>query len=322
MMLKRILYPVLFTIVFFCCFIGGLKAQDIQVLSRLDKNSILIGDQTVLRVIVHQPAKEHVDGPKFTDTISSKIQIVGAPKLDTIIENNDKNQITVRQNIVITAFDAGSYTIPPFNVSTKGGVLKTNEQSLKVETVKVDTTKAIYDIKDPMAVNYNWLDWLRDNWPWVVIVLLVIAIVTGVIWYLRTRPKVEKVVEEVKPVMPIHAIALNKLNELRNRKLWQNGQVKEYYIELSDVLREYIEKRYDVKTHEKTTEEIFLGLKHKEITGENRHKLSQVLLLSDLVKFAKENPPPAENDLSMDNAVSFVMQTQQIITIGGTDEPA
>ena len=321
-MLKRVLYHIFFTALFFGCFVGNLKAQNIQVLSRLDKNSILIGDQTYLRIIVHQPAKEHVDFPKLTDTINGKIQIVGIPKLDTIIENNDKNQITVRQNIVITAFDAGSYTIPAFNVITKGGMLKTDEQSLKVETVKVDTTKAIYDIKDPMAVSYSWLDWLRDNWPWVVIVLLVIAIIAGVIWYLRTRPKVEKVIEEVKPVVPIHTIALNKLNELRNRKLWQNGQVKEYYIEISDVLREYIEKRYGVKTHEKTTDEIFAGLRYMEITGENRNKLSQVLLLADLVKFAKEQPVPAENDLSMDNAVSFVMQTQQIITIGGTDEPA
>jgi hypothetical protein len=87
-------------------------------------------------------------------------------------------------------------------------------------------------------------------------------------------------------------------------------------------MREYIEKRYNVKTHEKTTDEIFEGLRYMEINNESRNKLSQVLKLADLVKFAKVQPVPAENDLSMDNAVSFVTQTQQVVNIGGSNEPA
>jgi hypothetical protein len=139
----------------------------------------------------------------------------------------------------------------------------------------------------------------------------VLLIVGGLIWYFKNKPKVEIVVEEIKPNVPAHVIALNKLKELRDKKLWQQDEIKQYYIELSDVLREYLEKRYEVKTHEKTTDEIFDGLKRKSITNENRNKLKQLLVLSDLVKFAKERPLPRENDESMENAMGFVVNTQQ-----------
>jgi hypothetical protein len=108
-----------------------------------------------------------------------------------------------------------------------------------------------------------------------------------------------------------HTIALGKLQELRDKKLWQQNEVKHYYSELSDVVREYLEKRYAIKTHEKTTDEIFAGLKYMNIADEDRNKLSQILLLADLVKFAKEKPLPADNEQSMDNAISFVLDTQQ-----------
>ena len=176
----------------------------------------------------------------------------------------------------------------------------------------VDTTKAIYDIKQPLAVSYSILDWLRDNWLWVVIPIVIILIIFGVIRYLRNRPKVEKVFEEAKPIIPIHTLALNKLQELRDKKLWQSGYVKEYHIELSDVIRDYLEKRYAVKTHEKTTDEIFAGLKNKDISAENKNMLRQILALADLVKFAKEKPLPDENEQSIDNATSFVSQTQKM----------
>jgi hypothetical protein len=216
----------------------------------------------------------------------------------------------VVQSYTITSFDAGTYTMPPFSIGTIGGVLKTNEVTLQVETVKVDTTKGIYDIKQPLAVTYTFWDWLRDNWLWVAISLLGVALIAGLIWYYRKRPEKEVVIEAAKPGIPAHTLAVSKLKELREKKSWQQGEVKQYYIELSDILREYIEKRYMIKTHEKTTDEIFAGLKYIDIAKENKNILRQILTLSDLVKFAKEKPLPVENEECMDNAVIFVLETQ------------
>jgi hypothetical protein len=251
-----------------------------------------------------------------------KVQVVSINKPDTTYDQVDKTVITVTQSYTITSFDAGTYTIPAFSIGSETGVAKTKELTLQVETVKVDTTKAIYDIKQPFAVNYTWLDWLRDDWYWIAGPLALIAGIVGLILYLRKRPKPAPVVKVAAPLVPPDVIAINKLKELRDKKLWQQDQVKQYHIELSDIIREYLEKRYIIKTHEKTTDEIFEALKRMNITDENRNKLKQILILADLVKFAKEKPLPAENESNLDVAIDFVTNTRQVdkpvTTEGGT----
>jgi len=323
--MKRKFFNCILILLLTClCYKAG--AQVTQTEAKLQAYTIKIGDQTKLFLSVHQPAKEKVVFPKLVDTITGKIQIVSTGKLDTIFDTSDHSRLTITQTIIITCFDEGTYKIPPFTFTTSGGPLTTNELTLQVQTVKVDTTKAIYDIKQPIAVAYTFWDWLRDHWIWVLLGLLVLVAVAAAVWYYKNKPKAIPIIKEVKPVIPLHVIALGKLQELRDKKLWQNNQVKQYHIELSDVLREYLEKRYSIKTHEKTTDEIFDGLRYVTITDENRNKLRQILVLADLVKFAKENPIPAENEQSMDSAINFVTSTKQAdlpknTEEGGADEP-
>jgi hypothetical protein len=309
-MMNKCFYNFLVLISLSTCFALNVNAQTIVVEAKLDQQTIRIGDQTKLRLIVHQTLKEKVNFPKLTDTLTGKVQIVSS-RLDTVIDQNAHNQATVTQSYTITSFDQGTYTIPSYSIGSAAGVLKTNELTLMVQTVQVDTTKAIYDIKQPLSVSYTFWDWLKDYWVWVALGLAVIIAIIGVIWYLRKRPKTVMIIKEVKPDVPAHIIALGKLQQLRDKKLYQQDAVKQYHSELSDIIREYLEKRYVVKTHEKTTDEIFAALKYMDIANEYRVKLSQVLILADLVKFAKEKPLPVDNELSMENALGFVLKTQQ-----------
>lgn len=292
----------------FCC--NKSIAQQIHAEARLEKASIPIGDQTSLKLSITFPAKDSVSFPVLKDTIG-KLQIVKIGKADTSFANNDLNTETISKNITVTSFDAGAYLIPAYDFKTKSGVFKTEPVQLQVTDVKVDTTKAIYDIKQPILVKYTWVDWLKDNGTVVSVTAIIVLAIIGLIVYLKTRPK--KVVAapvEVKVIIPAHQLALTALNTLRDKKLWQQGQVKEYYIELSDIIREYLEKKYLIKASEQTTDEIFAAIKYMEISQVNRNILRQLLILSDLVKFAKEKPLPAENELSMDNAVAFVTNTK------------
>lgn len=310
-MIKKFLNYILVLMVFLSCFGFKAGAQNTQAFVKVDQTPIRIGDQTKLHLTVEQPAKEQVIFPKISDTLTGKIQVVNVGKQDTILDKNAPDKITVTQSVIITSFDEGSYVIPSFVFTTKSGVVKTDESVLTVQSVKVDTTKSIYDIKQPLAVSYSWMDWLRDNWGWVVFPLLAILLIGGLIYYWRKRAKNKPAVVVVKPVIPIHILALNQLNELRDKKLWQQDQVKQYYSELSDVIREYLEKRYVIKTQEKTTEEIFAGLKHADITADNKSTLQQLLVLADLVKFAKEKPLAIENEQSIEQAITFVLNTQK-----------
>lgn len=300
-------------LLFFICVSVNVKAQNIKVEAKLQQYSIRIGDQTRFFLSVHQPVKEHVNFPKIADTLLGKVQVVNANKPDTTFDQNDKGNATITQSYIITCFDAGTYTIPSYSFGSAGGVLKSNELTLQVQTVKVDTTKGIYDIKQPIQVSYTFADWLKDNWYWVLIPFLVVFAIAGIIVYFKTRPKQQPIVKVVQPLVPPHIIALGKLTEIQGKKLWQQEQTKQYYIELSDVLREYLENRYGIKTHEKTTDEILIELRRVEIAEHNKQMLKELLTLSDLVKFAKEKPLPVENEQCMDNAVKFVKQTQQAI---------
>ncbi|MFI5162998.1 MAG: hypothetical protein ACHQHN_17080 [Sphingobacteriales bacterium] len=309
--MKNGFFYYILALLFFLCVCNKARAQNIQAEAKLQQYTIKIGDQTKLFIAVHQPANVHVIFPKLTDTITSKIQVVNISKPDTAYDKDNHDLLTVTQGYTITCFDAGTYSVPPFSISSGDSLIKTNALTLQIETVKVDTTKAIYDIKQPIAVSYTFFDWLADNWYWIVIPCAVMGLIIGTLLYLRKRPKAEPVVQTIKQTTNPDIIALSNLTELKEKKLWQQGQVKEYHIELSDIIREYLEKRYRIKTHEKTTDEIFADLKYRDIADENRNKLRQMLVLADLVKFAKEKPLPVDNEQTINNAIDFVKKTRQ-----------
>lgn len=288
------------------------KAQ-IKVEAKLDQTNIKLGDQTILRLMAHLPANAHVDFPVLSDTISSKVQIVEMGKTDTLTDKNNPGIKTISRQYTITSFDAGVHMIPAYTFASKEGNLSTQALPLEVTEVKVDTTKAIYDIKEPLAVSYSFMDWLRDNWKLVLLFVLGILLIISLIWYfIKKRKNRPAKVEPPKPLVPLHTIALDKLNALKSQKLWEQGQVKTYHSELTDIIREYLEKRYAVNALEQTSEEIFSGLRHLNIAEQNMNKLRQILLLADLVKFAKATPLNSDNEQSMENAISFVMNTKMV----------
>jgi UDP-glucose 4-epimerase len=127
------------------------------------------------------------------------------------------------------------------------------------------------------------------------------------------RKKVVNLQVKPKIVVPPHIEALELLQQLRDEKLWQNGFEKEYHIRVSDIIRNYIERRFGLTALEQTTDEIMRHTRSIDLIDENlRFKLKQILSLSDMVKFAKELPLPNENEQSMENAILFVNSTVKI----------
>ncbi len=296
-------------ILFLACLYSGANAQNIQVGSRLDKASILIGDQTTLHVTAHIPAKSAITVPQLKDSIG-KIKIVKGPKADTVFDRNDPAGETITHNYLITSFDSGAYVIPELEFRTRAGAFKTDKVRLRVTSVPVDTTKTFYDIKQPFVVPYTFWDWLKDHWVLVVIIVVILLLVIGIIYYLKNRPKGMSP-KNVAAALSVDAIALNKLYGLRDKKLWQQNEVKLHYSELADILQEYLEKRYAIQTQEQTTGEILAGLKDKTMPAKERDSLERILTLADLVKFAREKPSPADNEQKLEDAMEFIRQTRE-----------
>jgi len=282
-------------------------AQEIRVSAQLDTSTIALGDQTTLRLRADMPAGTTVRFPQLADTLSAKVPIVEAGTTDTV--QSEPGQQSVTQTYLITSFDAGMQVIPELEFTVGDSAYRTEALPLQVEAVAVDTTKAIYDIKQPLDVSYSWQDWLRDNLLWLLLALgaLVLA---GALWFFLKKRKKEPAPPpaEILPDVPPHELALGKLQALRDRKLWQQGAVKPYHSELSDILRDFLERRYRIRAMEQTTDEIFAALAATDMPEQQKIRLRQVLTLADLVKFAREQPLHTDNEQSMEQAIAFVKE--------------
>jgi len=309
-------FKYLYITILFLATYSKISNAQVSVSAKLDKPTMLIGEQTKLHLSITYPAKDTVGFPHLADSLVAKVLILSASKADTSFDKNDLNKETIHRSYLITSFDTGQYVIPQYVFHTKAGDIKTNELVLTIKSVAVDTTKGIYDIKQPFAVQYGFWDWLRDNKKTVIAgFLILVAIMVGIYFWLKRPKKAVVIKQEVKSVIPPDVEAINQLNALREQKLWQADRVKEYHSELTEIIRQYLEKRYAIKAHEQTSDEIFASLRYMEISDDSRNKLMQILLLADLVKFAKQKPLPAENEQSMENAIAFVSQTKKQVQL-------
>lgn len=279
----------------------------------LDTNKILIGDQVNLKLQLSYPSKTIITWPSLKDSLSSHVEIIKKSKIDTL--NNSGGNLKLGQTLTITSFDSGSFYIPPVTFKYKGpddtGYFDAITDSLliNVSTLAVDTTKAIKDIKGPLSVPLTWLELL----PYLIGVVLLIAILLFVIYYLRRRKKGLPLIGKPVPKLPPHEEALLALKNLQEKKLWQNNKVKEYYSELTDIIRTYIEKRFEVTAMEMTTDEIMAALKPIEIDSLLKSRLNAMLRLADMVKFAKASPLPNEHDISLTLGFDFVNDTKPVV---------
>ena len=308
--MKKLIYIFVFLFAAF-----NMNAQDVQVNVSMDTNFILIGEQTQIKLKVQY----RLDGdpisvqfPQLNDTINEFIEVVFTSALDTVYpDESDLSIVEQTQKITITSFDSGHYEIPSFRFVVNKDTLETEPLFLEVQTLQVDTAEAIFDVKAPLEEPFSLKDWLKENWPWVVGGLAFIIALILLVRYLKNKKPAE-VIEEVKPVIPPHVIALEQLEKVRDDKLWQDGKVKLYHSHISEILRTYIELRYQFHALEETTTEIIHGLRLHGIDSQVMTKLNQTLVLADLVKFAKEKPLANENDMSMSNAIDFINNTKLI----------
>jgi hypothetical protein len=293
-------------------------AQDIKAVAKLDSNVIMIGQQIKLELSIQYRVDKgrdvKVTFPSIADTLRKEVEVVSQSKVDTIVNKNDPFLFTQTKTLYITSFDSGYWALPPFKfeVNTDSAGAFTEPLLLQVNTVAVDTTQAIKDIKGPYEETYSWVDWLKDHMSFVYAGLaLIVAIIIIIVLVRRMRKIPPPMVIEEKPVVPAHIIALEKLEKLKSEKLWQEGKLKLYYSSLTDILREYIENRFKISAMEQTTDEILFGFRNVAVDEESKGKLKLVLTLSDLVKFAKEQPLAQENETSMNNVYDFINGTKK-----------
>ena len=260
-------------------------AQQKQLVTSIDKTKHKIGGefQLTLKTSVDTTAKVAFPNPKNFGAL----EVIESYKIDTI-KNGARYDLIKKYGL--TQFDSGKYTIPRVTVLINNKPFFSDSLRVEVDNVVVDTLKQkMYDIK-PIAEVTSSKSWI---WKLILALLLLAGIGAFVYWYLKIR-QTKKIEEELYKT-PIEK-ATSLLNSLEKKELWQKGEIKAYYSELTDIARTYIEEAIEIPAMESTTSELIEGLrkaslkKKMKLSQETIENLERVLKQADLVKFAKSKP--------------------------------
>jgi hypothetical protein len=289
------------------------SGQDVNVISSFDTSKIYIGDQIEYKVIVDQPSDLKLTFPFFKDTLCKNIEIIAGPLRDS--STNQNGRVNIVESYLITSFDSGLYQLPPVYVEMKNenGLKRFYSDYSQLEVMRVriapaDTTAKIFDIINPYRAPLT----VGEILPWVLIAMLTGVVVWAAIFYIRKLKRSKKGIEPLVIPDPAHVIAFRELERLREDQLWQKGEIKNYYTRLTEIMRQYLEDRFRVFSLELTTSETLDALLKTGFKKNGKYdQLRTILTGADLVKFAKYNPEPLENETHFKNSWNFVLATKE-----------
>jgi hypothetical protein len=252
-----------------------------QVSSEIDTTRIRIGEQIQYQIIVNET--DEVQFSKLILDSLKRIEVVESFEVDSL-----KNRLI--KKYALTSFDSGRYVLPGQTVFIRNKKFLTDSVIIDVATVAVDTIKQpMYTIKEIRKEPYTFGDIFSEYW-WLLVLLIVIA----VILYFVLRDKV-KHYERINRIPPFD-LAKQRLKELDSKKLLEENKIKLYYVELTDIVRTFIEREMNIPALESTTDELletitdFNSSSKLNIPEETIIKLQKLLQEADLVKFAKSKP--------------------------------
>ncbi|MEJ1221328.1 BatD family protein [Sediminicola sp. 1XM1-17] len=293
-------------------FLGGMAFSQStpSVASEIDVNSIKIGEQVTYTIKVEADSTAQIVFPE--GQTFSPLEMVEAIMSDTV---RKLDRMTLQKIYALTQFDSGAYTIPRQQVVIDGKNYFTDSVTIAVANVPVDTlAQKMYDIKPLLEVEKSNID-LWKNALWILLGLLILG---GLVyWFLiRKKPLTE---EEKVALLPPFDRALLELKRLENSKYIIQDEYKQYYSELTDIVRSYLEEDVHVSALESTTDQLIEKLELMKDAGELKlddetiDQFKKVLQTADLVKFAKSKPETSVAEQDRKVIEQIVIKTKEAL---------
>jgi hypothetical protein len=283
--------------------LNKIPKSNYRIKAWVDQKRILIGDPIKLTVAIVHRTKDLVHLSK--DVSFKPFEVLSRKSEKKTLSKNKAQSIF---KIILTVYKVGKFNIPTLNfsvVTPKGKVLnlKTNKIPIKVKgLIENEPNPKLKDIMPPVK-------FLETNWVLIRILGAIggVGLVVVVTLLLRGWIKTPTQMQTSKPLIkPFHEVALEKLVALQKDKLWEKNRFMEYYIKISEIIREYLGQRYEFDSMEMTTEEIIKTLKKKKTKGLSLPEVEGFLGECDLVKFAKYRPLSEESLAILELAFKIV----------------
>lgn len=283
-----------------CLFFALTVDAQVQATAQLDSNVAETGNPFIIRLLspVRAGKPVQIDFSAW-DTVLPRQNILAQSAA-----TSQGNLYQIELNCI--TFDADTLRLPPLTIRLSGGQMAmTNPLELVViATPAPADLNDMADLKDIFQEPVWWSDYL----PWVLALAGLIALVLAARWLLGRRQSRNSRSRSLE--LPPGELARKKLEVLARKRLWQTGDVKPYYAELTFILREYLQKRYDIPALESTTEETLAYLQERDFPPDLRLPLTETLMQADLVKFAKSTPPESFHEQALQQAQRLVESTR------------
>ena len=291
--------------------LSSLYAQDISVSATTDTSTYNVGDYIKYQLELKYDKEIKPIIPPVKDSVKV-LEFIKALPVDS---SQSGNKIDKKYTFIFSKYDSAQVTIPSLKVfyttgnDTTKKFLSTIPVTILVKTLEVNPKEDIKDIKEPMKLPPDWL--------FIILLILGIALLVaaafyGYKYYMKRKQKKENVVPEI--IIPPHEIALNELHVLEDKKLWQQGLVKDYHSEITGIVRKYFEHRFNFNALEMTSAEILAVLSYIEEGKKVVDTADNFFSNADMVKFAKFQPMPSVNEEMMKEAYNIVDETIPVPT--------
>ena len=302
---------------------AAVHAEAPLVTSYVEPDSIFIGDRFTYVIEVEKDMAQNVWFPDFRPDPECGVELAGAPVIDTV--SHEGRRIKLRRRYVMAAFEEGRFDLGRASVlyadkNIVDTLYGSDENRVMVATFIIDSSShEIFDLKPQKRLPFRFGEIRGLVLRLLALLLLLAAAAWGLYRWLRSHGRSVGSLFKSVPVPP-HVEAIHALEELHNRKLWQNGRHKEYYSGLSDILRRYLSGRYGVKAMEMTTDEIQDSVRNIDMPAKSLSDLLSVLRSADLAKFAKFEAEAEQNEADYHKAYYFVEETKEVDEPQGGDE--
>jgi len=292
-------------------------AQQVSVKVAVDSVDLVMGDRAHITVSVDVPVQmessvQLVDFPVLTPGSEylpfHGVDVVASDSTTT----RSGSRVRYDFNFTIQAFDPGTISIPPFAVVPSPGAdtVKSSVLAFKVAPVDVDSLETINPMASIVSPASKWYDYIPN---WLLWSLLAVAIIVAVVAAFILLRKRKVAIEESRSIpIPPYDLAKLRLERLHSRNLAENGHEKEYYTELVDILRQYLQGRFGINAMEMTSSQIVRALRNNPETRMSADEMRGVLAVADFVKFAKVRPLPDDNVKAFNRAINFVDSTKPV----------
>ncbi len=282
----------------------------------LDTNVIAIGDQTRLTITATRGITQNqhkFNWPTWKDSLPGGLELIGEFDSDTsAVDLNDGSMaFAIRRSYVVTCWDSGYVAIPPVGIAFGSDTIRSNPLGLNVLLSPPGEAGKIAAAADIRETEWTLGERIKQWLPWLLGSLASIALIALIAWKWRMRDPIEKkkTFEAPKPKEAAHITALRELEAIEEQALWKKGEVKRHHARTNEVLRKYLEGRFEFRALERSTDEIKTGISSLPILNADREILLEILEMTDLVKFAKWSPSADDHIRIVKRAMRFIEQT-------------